>query len=156
MDGGAYFIAPSLMVGADYLLRDKFSACSYFHAFKGRLYDVYPNGSIDQGKYQSYLLAILLQRHLSQSIKKGMFLAGGAAMQRTINDYIIDNVAGVEKRMILVGALRVGYKFPIKQKSLTVELNGVGPYIGKVGPPPDNAQTIEVLTQLSLGSRFIF
>ena len=156
MDAGAYFLGPSFMVGTNYLLQKKVSISSYFHLFKGRLYDVYPDGSIDKGKYQSYILAFLLQRHLSRSPKKGIELAGGAAVQRTINNYNIDNRAGDEKRTLIVAALRVGYKFPIKQRALTVELNTVGPYIGKVGPPPYYAQTLEILTQFSLGSRFLF
>jgi hypothetical protein len=156
MDAGGYFVAPSFMAGADYLLRDKISASSYVHVFRGRLYDVYPDGSIDKGKYQSYILALLIQRHLSKSPTKGMDLAGGAAVQRTINDYIINNEAGIEKRTILVAAVRVGYKFPVKQRNLTVELNAVGPHIGKVGPPPYYEQVIEILTQLSFGFRFIF
>jgi len=156
MDAGGYYVGPSFMAGTDYQLKQGYSLSSYFHLFHDRLYDVYPDGSIDKGNYQSYILALLLEKHLSHKPKRGMQVAGGIAVQRTIEDYISYNVPGYEKRTILVAALRLGYRFPFKHRSFTVELNAVGPHIGKVGPPPYYPQTIEILTQLSLGTRFLF
>src|SRR5690349_10784847 len=86
-DAGAYFIGPSLMVGADYPVRDHLRVSSYVHCFWDRLYDTYPDGTYDKGKYQSYILALLLEKHLSRSDEKGLFVAGGLAVQRTIEDY---------------------------------------------------------------------
>ncbi|HEY1870928.1 MAG TPA: hypothetical protein VGG71_07715, partial [Chitinophagaceae bacterium] len=87
---------------------------------------------------------------------RGVILAGGLAVHSTSDNFTSTFYDEYEKRTIVVAAIRIGYSLPVKRRSIAFELNAVGPYIGKTGPPPYFEQTIEILTQLSLGIRLIF
>lgn len=155
MDAAGYFVGPSINVGTDYLLKNKTSLSTYFHYFHDNLHNEIP-GYYETGKYNSLILALLLQQHLSRNLNKGFEVGGGVAIQRTTDEHVNTYDSGVDRRTIFVGALRFGYKFPIKRNALAIELNAVGPHMEEIGEPPYVTHRTELLTQLSLGGRFIF
>ncbi|MEO7266353.1 MAG: hypothetical protein ABIW38_15660 [Ferruginibacter sp.] len=156
MDGGGYYAGPSFQIGTDYSLKKKNSLVTYFHYFPKKLNNSFSNGTYEYGKYRSATLALLVQVRLSKKEKKGMLLAGGAALQRTSENYLSDIEVINSKRLILVAALRIGHLFPIGNKILSLELNALGPHQSSMDTAPYISQSIELLTQLSFGARVIF
>lgn len=138
------------------LLIKKNSLVSYFHFFPGKLNITNSDSSFEHGKYTSATLAILFQVRFSERETKGMFLAGGAALQKTSENYV-SNIEEIHlKRLIMVAALRIGHLFPVGSKTLSVEFNALGPHKSTTGTPPYTTQLKEILTQLSFGARIIF
>ncbi len=155
MDAGGYYVGPSLQLGSDYLFNKQLVFTFYIHYFPKQINAKYSDGTFEKGKYRSAIAALLVQRNFYKMENKGLFLAGGMAIQRTSDDYISTFDEEHLKRTIAVLAMRLGYAFPFKKKPFTIEFNATGPHIGKKGPAPYYEQTIEILTQLSLGLRII-
>ena len=154
MDGGGYYVGPSFQAGTDYDFTLPYTLSLYLHYFPGSLDDTY-NGISEKGKYRSAIIALLIQKYLSGGYTKGWFLGGGLAVQKTKEDYVSDLDEIHDKKIIVVGAMRVGRIIHIMNKMFTIELNATGPHTGKVGPAPYFEQKKELLTQLSVGVRMI-
>lgn len=155
MDAAGYYVGPSFQLGTDYRLKKQLALSFYLHYFPEGTDIKYDDGSFEKGKYRSTTMALLLQKHVSKNENKGWFLAAGMAFQRSTDDYKTDLFEEHLNRSIVIAAIRFGYAFPLKKNTLLVELNGTGPYIGKTGPAPYYEKLIEVLTQLSLGLRWV-
>lgn len=156
MDGGGYYVGPSFQIGTDYSLKNRNSLVAYLHYFSKKLDNTWSDGSFEHGKYKSAAATILFQVQLSNKEKRGMLLAAGAALQKTSENYKSDIEEIHSKRVILVAALRIAHLFPISSKTLSVELNALGPHKRTEGTEPYITEITEVLTQLSLGARLIF
>lgn len=156
MDAEGYYVGPSPQIGISYRLKKRFSLSSYLQYFPRRVEKNYSDGSFENGKYKSIVAALLLETNFFRRNNRGVMLAGGLAVHSTEDNYTSTFYDQYLKRTIIVAAIRIGFSLPVKKKSIAFELNAVGPYIGKTGPPPYFEQTIEILTQLSLGMRLIF
>ena len=156
MDAEGYYVGPSLQVGINYRLKKRFGISSYLQYFPKRVEKTYSDGTFENGRYKSLVASLLFETNFFRTNNKGLILAGGLALHSTTDNFTSTFDELHEKRTIIVGAIRIGYSLPMKNRSISFELNAVGPYIGKTGPPPYFEQLIEILTQLSLGARLIF
>jgi hypothetical protein len=156
MDAEGYYVGPSLQIGISYRLKERLSLSSYLHYFPRRVEEHYTDGTFENGIYKSIVASLLIETNFFRTNNRGIILAGGLAVHSTTDNYTSTFYDEYLKRTIIVGAIRIGYALPVKNKSIAFELNAVGPYIGKKGPPPYFDQAIEILTQLSLGIRLIF
>jgi hypothetical protein len=156
MDAGGYFVGPSFLAGTDYRLKNKISVSSYVQYFSARLNDTYLDGTVEKGKYKSLIAAILLQSQLSKNDNKGFRGGIGIAFHTTKTHSEINYDTTTTKRNIFTAAFRLGYYFPLGRKTMVVELDAVGPYKYSEGTPPYQTDVTELLTQLSLGIKYIF
>ena len=156
MDAEGYYVGPSSQIGISYRIKKRFSLSSYLQYFPKKVERNYSDGTFENGKYKSIVGSLLFETNFFRTKNKGLILAGGLAVHSTTDDFTstFDDIH--EKRTIIVASIRIGYSLPVKKRSIAFELNAVGPYIGKTGPPPYFEQLIEILTQLSLGMRLIF
>jgi hypothetical protein len=156
MDAEGYYVGPSGQLGVDYQLKKRTVLCLYLHYFPKHTDVKYSDGTFEKGKYRSLTGAVLIQKNFYDLKRRGMLVAAGVAIQKTSDDYNSSYYQETLKRTIAVFTIKLGYSFSIKKEAVAVELNAVGPHVGKKGPPPYFEQTIEILTQLSLGARLIF
>jgi len=156
MDAEGYYVGPSGQIGINYRLKKRINLSSYLHYFPKKVEINYTDGTFENGKYKSIIAALLFETNFFRSNNRGLLLAGGLAVHSTTDNYTSSFYDEYTKRTIVVGAIRIGYSLPIKARAITFELNAVGPYIGNTGPPPYFEQLVEILTQLSLGTRIIF
>jgi hypothetical protein len=157
MNADGYYVGPSAQVGVNYRINQKISLSSYVHYFAKKVAEAYPNGTFQNGNYKSMIVCLLVETNFYRKDNKGIIVAGGLAVHSSIDDYTASYFYEEHnKRMILVAAARIGYSLPIKKRSIVFELNAVGPYVSDTGPAPYFYKEIEILTQLSLGMRFIF
>lgn len=156
MDAGGYFVGPSFLLGADYSLRNKISASAYFQYFSAHLNDTYLDGTVEKGKYKSLISTILLQTQLSKNNNKGFRGGIGIAFQTTNTQSEKNYDTSSIKRNIITAAFRFGYYFPLNHNTMVIELDAVGPHKYSEGEPPYQLDITELLTQLSLGVKYIF
>lgn len=155
VDAAAYFAGPSLQAGIDHTLKKNWALSMYFHYWPDGFKKIYPGNLFEREKFRSGITAFLIQKYFSKQDYRKVFLALGMALQVTKDDYVNSFDEEHLKRTLFIPAIRFGYQIPLPHHSLAIELNGVGPYIGEMGPPPYYDQTIEILTQLSFGVRFV-
>jgi hypothetical protein len=151
-DAEMYYVGPSLQAGADLQLRKKLLLTSYIHYFKKKVTRTESGGSFENGKFKTVTVAALIQFNTSKKLSRSFFLAGGFCVQKWNDIFISDYGAWNKQRKNYLPAIRVGYFFSTGKNKLTIELNGTGPY----SYSDFVWQTVEILTQLSLGTRFIF
>lgn len=156
MDAGGYFWGPSITAGTDYRLNDKVSASSYVQYFSARLNDSYPDGTIEKGKYNSLVVAALIQSNLSKNQNNGLRAGIGLAFQKSTTRSDINNLRDTTRRNILVAAFRLGYYILLDPQLIVIEFDAVGPHRSTEGTPPYQYEVTELLTQLSLGIKFVF
>ena len=156
MDGGGYYLGISGNIGVDYYIKKKVSIGTSIFYFPSKIDTKYPDGGFEKGKYRSSILALLIQFQLSKKQNKGFNLGSGIAIQRTTNKYENELTSENTKRLILVIPIRVGYRLPVGSKSICFELNAVGPHFSNSSSSGYYSQTLELLTQLSIGTRFVF
>lgn len=154
MDAGGYYVGPSVQAGTDYQLKKRLALSAYFHYFPEGI-NTSKFGFPERGKYRSAILAVLIQTHLAKNERKGMFIAGGFAMQRTTEDYTSPYEEIHTKRVIPVAAFRIGYRIPAGMQNLAIEFNAVGPHHSTETDPPFVYSVTEILTQLSFGVRLV-
>lgn len=156
-DAQLYYVGPSFSVGTDVTLTNTFSLTGYIHYFPKNVDKTYSNGDFARGRYRSTTAALLGEIFLGKTPEKGMFVAAGVSVQHTKDDFKSSWTTLDQERTIVIPALRVGYMFPISaQKKLALELNATGPYAYKSEDNGYIIHSLEVLTQLSLGSRIRF
>ena len=169
MDAGAYFLGPSLQIGTDYTYttyyyklhenypyKRQYFFTAYLHCFLDKNAVKSDNAPVVNGKYSSFTIALLVQTHLSKNEHQGWFVAGGMALQRTSAEHQFTFYDDRLKRIIATAAMRTGYKFAAKKNEIAIEINATGPHFStEKNPPYNDTQVLEVLTQLSLGARFI-
>ena len=156
MDAGGYFVGPSFLAGTDYRLKNKISASAYIQYFQARLNDTYLDGTVEKGKYKSLITAILLQTQLSKNDNKGFRGGIGIAFHSTKTQSEINFDTTTTKRNIFTAAFRLGYYFSLGRKKIVIELDAVGPHKYSEGTPPYQTDVTELLTQLSLGVKYVF
>ena len=155
MNSDGFYMGPSYQVGTDYSLQNKTSLSLYIHYFPKKVNDVY-DGLAESGKYKSVTAALLLQKHLSKKTGKGLFAGLGLAFQRASDDYEREGFYEEHyKRNMVVGVFRFGYLFSFNWYNLALELYGTGPHSVN-NNNSGYADEVQLLTQLSLGIRFIF
>lgn len=155
MDGGGYYVGPSIQAGTDYAWKKRLTLSTYFHYFPEGI-NTSKFGYRERGKYRSAILAFLIQTPLAKNEKKGLFLAGGIALQRTTEDYTSPYEEIHTKRIIPVAAMRFGYRIPAGTRSIAIEINAVGPHKSSGSDGPFEYTVTEILTQLSFGVRIGF
>jgi len=160
MDAEGFYVGPSFQVGTDYAVRKKLALTAYLHYFPKSVKGYY-EGGYEQGRFRCLTLAVMAQKRVFNKGERGWFVAGGMAFQHAKDDYVYDDPYNNDdwedhsNRFLVTGAFRFGYNFPLKNMAMAFEINGTGPYISKVGPAPYYNQSIEILTQLSLGFRIM-
>ena len=133
-DAQMYYIGPSILVGSDFRINERFNAC---------LYGQYFEKDFGDHGFQTWSLAALGQINLGK--RKRFYLAVGLAWQRAIEDYFNDDEIN---RSILIPAYRAGYHIISKKFILSPEINLTGPYSYR--------QTTEIFTLPSIGTRLQF
>jgi hypothetical protein len=146
-----YYIGASIQVGTDFQLRKRLLLSSYFQFFSKKVNRIYPTDT-EIGRFKTITAAALIQINTSAKLTRSFFLAGGICIQ-SWKDNFTNNYYGWDKqRTNLLPVARIGYYFPLGKLSMTIELNGTGPYSYQDG----EWHSVEILTQLSFGTRFIF
>ena len=151
-DAEMYYVGPSLQAGADLHLKKRLLLTSYIHLFKKKVNRTGGGGSFEKGKFKTVTIAALIQFNTSKKLSRSFFLAGGFCVQEWNDIFNSDYSAWNKQRKNYLPTIRVGYFFSKGKNKLTIELNGTGPY----SYSDFGWQTVEILTQLSLGTRFIF
>ncbi len=159
MNADAAYTGLSGMAGIDYSLSRQWTAGVYGQYFKDRFKLNVPD-LYREGKLTMKTAATLVQKRFSKKDNTGFFLGAGLAYQRRVEDYRESNMVGTFTDSIhqshILPAIRLGYGFNLRQRILTVELNGTGPYAESTGSGNTRSDYMEILTQLSFGLRFIF
>ena len=151
-DAEMYYVGPSLQAGADLHLKKRLLLTSYIHFFKKKVNRTEDGGSFENGKFKTVTIAALIQFNTSKKLSRSFFLAGGFCVQKWSDIFVTDYSAWNKQRKNYLPTMRVGYFFSKGKNKLTIELNATGPYSYR----DYGWQTVEILTQLSLGTRFIF
>ena len=154
-DAEMFYIGPSFQAGVDYQLKKRMVLSGYIHFFARKIENVEYGGFLEKGKFKTLTGALLIQANTSKSLSKSFFLAAGAALQRWRDKYTTNYGSWDDKRTTLIPAFRIGYFFPIDKHKMTVELNGTVPYFYSYTNDISSGRVTEILTQLSLGVRFI-
>ena len=147
-----FYIGPSGQLGADYRFSQYFGLSVYGHAFVRRIDRDFGNFKFERGKFDCLTTALLLDFHPGGNPVRGAFLGAGIAGQYLRDDYVSDYQTINRQRYDVLPAIRLGYAFPLGGHQLTAELNATGPYSEKT----PNGSITELLTQLSLGTRFVW
>lgn len=151
-DAEMYYVGPSLQAGADLHLKKRLLVTSYIHYFKKKVNRTWDGGLFENGKFKTLTIAALIQFNTSKKLSRSFFLAGGFCVQKWNDTFISDFSAWNKQRKNYLPTIRTGYFFSKGKNKLTIELNATGPY----SYSDFGWQTVEILTQLSLGARFIF
>jgi hypothetical protein len=87
-DAEMFYVGPSFQLGVDYRLNRILGLSSYVHYFGRNIDQTNDDGTFQKGNFRMFTGALLLQVNLGKRIKnRGMFIAAGAAIQPTVNDY---------------------------------------------------------------------
>ncbi|HKB42737.1 MAG TPA: hypothetical protein VKC90_00020 [Chitinophagaceae bacterium] len=150
-DAEMYYIGPSFQAGIDYRLRKKIVLSTYFHYYMKRVNKKEYGGNFEKGRFKTATGAILLQWNTGRDPANSFFVAGGVAIQNWKDRFSSNYDNWDDKRVTLIPAVRIGYFFTPVKNTISVELNGTGPYSYMDG----NWHATEILTQLSFGIRFL-
>jgi hypothetical protein len=152
-DAGMYYIGPSFQIGTDFYLQKKLLLSTYLHYFRDELHTTGENGFFEDGKYRTLTGALLIQLNTSKKITgRSFFIAAGMAIQNRVDTATTSYDQWNDRRTTLLPAFRLGYFFPLRSHKLSIEINGTGPYSEMV----EGSGFTEILTQVSLGCRYIF
>ena len=151
-----FYVGPSFQAGADYQIKKRIVLSGYIHYFTKKVIGAEYPGIFWKGKFKTFTGTFLFQGNISKSPTKSFFLAGGVALQRWKDKYSDNYDSWDDKRTTLIPAIRIGYFFPVDRYKITIELNGTGPYSYSYSNIISTVSVLEILTQLSLGMRFIF
>jgi hypothetical protein len=155
-DAELFYLGPSFQLGTDFVINKKSAITGYVHYFPKKVNNSYTDGSFQKGKYRSVTAALLFEGRLGRTPNKGSFLAGGLAFQSFKDDFSSNSAMWNIQRNIIVPAIRIGYAFPFKVNKVTIEINATGPSKYKIDDNPFTGEIIEILTQLSIGTRLTF
>ena len=151
-DAEMYYIGPSLQTGTDFQLKKRLLLSSYIQFFQKKVNRTEAAGLFESGKFKIITVAALIQANTSNKLTRSFFFAGGFCVQIWNDKFTSDYVSWDLQRTTLLPAIRIGYFFPTGKNKMTIELNGTGPYFYQ----DDEWNAVEILTQLSIGARFIF
>ena len=151
-DAEMFYIGPSFQAGTDFLLKKRIVLSAYIHYFGKKVNNVGTGGFFENGKFKTITGTILIQANIARSLKRSFFIGLGTAVQRWRDKYSSSFGSWDDKRTTVTPAMRLGYFFPGGNNKIAVELNGTGPY--RSGDT--NSYSIEILTQISFGIRYIF
>jgi len=151
-DAEMYYIGPSLQIGADLQLKKRLLLTSYIHFFQKKVNRTEPGGLFENGSFKTITVAALIQTNISKKLTRSFFFAGGFCVQRWNDKFISDYASWDLQRTTLLPAIRIGYFFSTGKNKIAIELNGMGPYFYTDG----EWNGVEILTQLSVGMRYIF
>ena len=150
-DAEMFYIGPSFQIGTDFQLKKRIILSSYLHYYSKKINTNNNNSFFEKGEFKTVTGAVLCQINTGKSLTRSFFIAGGIAIQSWMDNYTSVNDTWDKKRITLLPAMRLGYFFPAGWHKLTAELNWTGPYSYSDGA----VSAIELVTQLSLGMRFI-
>ncbi len=150
-DAEMFYIGPSFQIGADFQLKKRITLTSYLHYYSKKVNNNGNDFFFETGKFKTLTGAVLCQINTGKSLNRSFFIAGGIAIQSWMDNYSSSNNNWDKKRITVIPAMRLGYFFPADWHKFTVELNWTGPYSYTEGL----GYTTEIVTQLSLGMRFI-
>ncbi|MES1223712.1 MAG: hypothetical protein ABUT20_49915 [Bacteroidota bacterium] len=150
-DAEMYYIGPSLQAGIDYQPVKKMLLSAYFHHYLKQVDKREYGGIYEKGRFKTMTGAILLQWNTGRNMENSFFIAGGVAIQSWKDRFSSNYDSWDDKRVTLTPAIRIGYFFTPARNKISIELNGTGPYSYMDG----TWHATEILTQLSLGVRFL-
>ncbi len=152
-DAGMYYIGPSFQAGTDFYIRERLLLSTFFQYFQDKLHTTGPGGFFEDGKYRTLTAALLIQANTSKKTTgRSFFMAAGMAVQNRVDTANTSYDHWNDRRTTLTPAFRFGYFFTLNRHKLSIEINGTGPY----SYGDENSGVIEILTQVSLGCRYIF
>lgn len=151
-DAEMFYIGPSLQAGTDFQLKKRLVLSGYVHYFSKKIDNAKSGGFFEHGRFKTITGELLVQGNTSKNLNRSFFLAGGVALQYWHDRYSNSFDNWDNERTTLIPAIRFGYFFPLNKQKITIEINATGPYSYKDG----SSSVIEILTQISLGCRFIF
>lgn len=138
-DGAFVYYGPSLMIGADFIMHEKYDLSVHAQFFSNRNSD---------GKFSTESLALMYQRYFLGNARR-FYVGIGLSLQHTEKIYFRDEFSF--DRVIVTGAYRIGYTFHTKKMAICPEIDATGPYSYST---PGYGKTIEHLTLPSIGIRF--
>lgn len=151
-DAAMFFLGPSVQFGVDYHCAEPLRLSAYTQYARSRIDRRVSPAEFEQGRLDGLTLALLAEVHLGRTPERGMFVGAGGAWQLVSVEVLNNLFYLLEDRAILVPALRVGHAFRLGTHQLTAELNATGPY----HVSDEFGSHTELITQLSLGTRFVW
>ncbi len=152
-DAELYMTGPSFQAGASYYVTSRLSVSSYLHYFAVRRKETLAFAGQSKFFFNTVTAAALFQIDGGRNPDHGMYYGLGLAFQNLIREYRYSASEEFnENRNNIVPAARIGYLFKVKRSHLGVEINCTGP----AGNNVNDVYYFDILTQLSLGLRFVF
>ena len=151
-DAEMFYVGPSFQAGTDFMLTKRVLLSTYIHYFGKKVNNAGANGFFENGKFKTIPGTVLIQVNTARNLNRSFFIGLGAAVQRWRDNYSSSFDSWDDKRTTITPAMRLGYFLPVGNNKISVELNGTGPY--KSGDAA--SYSIEILTQISFGVRYIF
>lgn len=154
-DAALAHIGPSPQLGIDYRFTSRLALSTYAQYF-GSSYRLNYSGISSGARYRSFIAATLLDVNFYRRPGRGFSMAVGPAFHTSTETYTGPGDNTPWRRSYVTAAGRFGYALPVGRQFLSIELNMVGPWQSKVGAAPFFSQSIDILSQLSLGGRWVF
>ena len=151
-DAELYYLGPSMQLGADYHFSNRLGLTAYGHYFRRRIDWESDDYEFTKAKFDCLTGALLVEVRLGQKPTRGMFVGAGMAVQHLDDDFESDWTRFHVTRLNVLPAIRIGYSFPVGKHLLTAELNATGPH----SEEDEYGRLTELITQLSLGTRFVW
>ncbi len=115
-DAAFVYYGPSLMIGADFLVHEKYDISVHAQFFSNRNSD---------GKFSTESFAVLYQRYFFGDARR-FYIGIGLSLQHTELIYFRDEFS--YDRVIITGAYRLGYTFYTRKLAICPEIDATGPY----------------------------
>ncbi|MCU0335995.1 MAG: hypothetical protein MUF62_13305 [Chitinophagaceae bacterium] len=154
-DAALAHIGPSPQVGVDYRFSSRLSLSTYAQYF-GSTYRSTGSFGSSSARYRSFIVASLLDVNFYRRPNRGFAMAFGPAFHTSTETYTGPGDNTPWRRSYVTAAGRFGYAIPVAKQFISIELNIIGPWSSKVGQAPFFSQSIDILSQLSLGGRWVF
>lgn len=157
-DAALDHIGPSPQLGIDYRFSSRLTLSNYVQYF-GSSYKSDAGGlpgMSSSARYRSFIATMLLDINFHRGPSRGFSVAAGPAFHTSTETYTGPGDNTPWRRNYLTAAARLAFALPAGKQGLSIELNLVGPWQSKIGEAPFFAQTTDILSQLSLGGRWMF
>lgn len=157
-DAALAHIGPSPQLGIDYRFTSRLALSNYVQYF-GSSYKSNTAGLPDlnsSARYRSVVAEVLLDINFHRAPSRGFSVAAGPAFHTSTETYTGPGDNTPWRRNYLTASARLAFALPAGKQGLSIELNLVGPWQSKTGPAPFYTQSTDILSQLSLGGRWLF
>src|SRR6266542_6583742 len=152
-DAELYYVGPSFQLGTDFRIKNNFFISGYLLYFPRNVDRTNSDGTFEKGNYRSTTATLLMEARLGKKTNKKTFVGIGIAFQKSKDDFVSSWNELHNKRKIFIPAIRMGHIFFVWKRNLSIELNATGPCSYQLQENGFTSDVLEVLTQVSLGTR---